>query len=193
MFHRPQNEFAPEIDQDLKELWLAERGLFDMLSDSPTDLVSFVSQCSSAELHQFDTIHGVETEVPVFSAILASPECDRATALNIFTACDPAYFDDKIAEGVKLTDFEDPEDKVMLGILLQAHRRLSERESWRGRFKINQFDLWQQRSALNPANFRYFRLSPTVLRDTRRDHAESSIVYEHTTIGLSFDAWRHRH
>ena len=183
---------TPDQDVGLKELWYAERGLLDMFQDDPKDIIAFIKECSTADLHQFDTVHGVEQEVEVFRAILAHPKCDRATALNIYSACEPAYFERRFAKGMTADDFEDEEERVYLAILAEAQQRLLVRQSWRGRYAIKAADFWSARPMSNPVNFEHFKLTPTALRPTKNEDAVSSIIYEYSIIGLSFDAWRLR-
>ncbi len=193
MYQHSQNDFTSANDLDLKEVWYAERGLLDMFQDKPEDLIGFIRECSASDLHQFDAVHGVANEVPVFKAILAHPLCDRATALNIYAACEPAYFDAKVSEGLTLADLDDEEDRVHFEILTEAHHRLSTRESWRGRFTYNAAGKWRALPHTNPSNLTHFRLSPTATRETSNQVARSAIIYEYSTIALSFDAWRNRH
>lgn len=187
-----QKATDPHHDVDLKQVWYAERGLLDMFQDDPTDIIAFIKECSTADLHQFDTVHGVPEEVDVFRAILAHPKCDRATALNIFTACEPGYFERRFAKGMTRDDFEDEEEKVFLDILIEAQQRLLLRQSWRGRYTVKAADFWSARPMSNPVNFTHFKLTPTAVRPTQNKPADSAIIYEYSVIALSFDAWRLR-
>lgn len=193
MYQHQRRAFDPRNDPDLTEVWYAERTLLDIFQDDPSDVVAFIKECDSADLHQFDTIHGVQQEIPIYAAILGHPKCDRATALNIFAACDPAYFDRKIAAGEKLDELEDEEDHVFFQILMHAFTRLKSRETWRGRFPIKAAKKWAESPQTYPLNLKHLKLTQTALRPTKNEPALSSIIYEYSEIALSFDAWRHRH
>jgi len=191
----PQLERYKDLkrEAELRDRWYAERALLDIFDDDPTDVIAFVMACDGADLHQFNTVHGLPQEVAIFRAILAHPKCDRATALDIFAACEPAYFDRKIEEGLRPADLEDEEDQVMLQVLMEARNRLRSRESWRGRYTVSAAKGWTEKPETYPGNLKHFDLSPATLRPTQNQPADSEIIYEYSIIGLSFEAWRSRH
>jgi len=193
MYLQQQQFEDAEREAELKEAWYAERTLLDIFEDDPKDVIAFVSECSSADLHQFNCVHGLPQEVDFFRAILSHPKCDRATALNIYAACEPAYFDRKIEEGVRPADFEEDEDRVMFEILMECRSRLTTREAWRGRFTVEAEKTWMAKPYTYPANLKNLSLTPATLRPTKNEPAQSAIIYEYSIIALSFDVWRTRH
>lgn len=193
MYLQQQQFKDPQLEAELKEAWYAERTLLDIFEDDPTDVVAFIKECDGADLHQFNCVHGLPQEVEIFKAILAHPKCDRATALNIFAACEPAYFDRKISQGVRPADLEDEEDQVMFEILMECRSRLMTRESWRGRYELTVVKGWAAKPETYPGNLKHLTLTPAILRPTQKKPAQSAIIYEYSIIALSFDAWRNRH
>lgn len=190
MFQNQQHFKDTQIEAELKEAWYVERTLLDIFQDDPKDVLAFIKECDAADLHQFDTVHGVEQEVEIFRAILSHPKCDRATALNIFAACDPVFFERKLKAGVGYDAIEDEEDQVFFQILKIAHTRLAQRESWRGRFSVTPGKEWVMS---HPKTFEHFNLSAATLRPTQNQLAISNIIYEYSVIGLTFEAWKRRH
>ena len=180
-------------EAELKQAWYRDRVLLDICQDQPDDVVGFIKECDAADLHQFSTVQGIKEEVPLFLAILSHPKCDRATALNIFAACDPLYFDKKIETGENLSQLDEEDEAVFWQILMSAYRCLRARESWRGRFVINAEQGWIARPETHPCNLKHLKLSPATLRPAQNQDANSAIIHEYTTIALSFDAWMKRH
>jgi len=136
MFHHRQGDFASQENAKLKEEWYASRTLLDVFTDDPKDILAFIAACSAADLYQFDKIHGLPVEVDLFRSILMHPKCDRATALNILSACQPHHFDKLISSGKDLRQLEDEEDQVLWEILMVAYKLLTNRPTWRGRYKV---------------------------------------------------------
>lgn len=189
---QPKPKREPFLDADPKQVWLAERMLLDVSQDDPKDILAFIKACEAADLHQFDTVHGLPQEVGMFRAILSHPKCDRATALNIFAACQPAYFERLNDQGMRPADLEEDEDKVTYQILLDCYFRLKNRETWRGRFAVNAKYTWAAKPETHPERLKIFRLSPSALRETKNEPAKSAIIYEYSMIALSFEAWQAR-
>lgn len=192
MYQYRDHQIDFTLDHNLRELWHAERTLLDIHNDNPNDVVAFINECSAADLHQFATIHGMPQEVALFKAVLNHPNCDRATALNIFDACAPNYFDKKLARGEGYETLEDVEDQVCFQILCEAHKVLTQRETWRGRFTVNAAQKWRRSPKSSPANLICFKLPEIALRDTPQEPAKSAIIYEYAMIALSFDTWLHK-
>ena len=177
----------------LMKKWRAERGLLDLIADDAKEIVGFISECTGPELHQFGHILGMRQEIEIYYAILNHPECDRATALNIFMACDPAYYDHALVQGKNPESLSDEEDQVFLAIAVAAHAILTSGRTMSSRFKINDYAQWVARPHTSPSTYKFFSLPKAILAPTRCEPATSAIMVEYSTIGLSFDAWKQRH
>ena len=114
-------------------------------------------------------------------------------ALNIFMACDPAYYDHALAQGKDPEDMMEEEDQVFLAIVVAAHAVLNSQRNWTSRYRINNFAQWTQRPHTSPQNYKFFGIPQKMLAPTKCEDALSPIIVEYATIGLSFHAWKQRH
>jgi len=192
MFGTQKNDNTPGADPAQLKRWRAERGLLDIINDTPEEIIGFIEECNAPDLHQFSQILGLRQEIEIYYAILNHPQCDRATALNIFMACDPAYYDHALQQGKDPEAMSDEEDQVFLAITVAAHAALTSTRTWTSRFRINDYAQWQDRPHSSPQNYKFFTLPAQMLAPTRLDDANSPIMVEYSTIGLSFDAWKMR-
>ena len=186
------NDTAGADSAQIKK-WRAERGLLDIIQDDPVEIIAFIDECSAAELHQFSQILGIRQEIEIYYAILNHPECDRATAINIFMSCDPAYYDHALAQGKDPEEMMDEEDQVYLAIAVAAHAALTSDRVWSSRFRIHDYAQWHKRPHLSPDKYKFFGLPEKMIGPTKCDEAKSPIIVEHATIGLSFEAWQRKH
>lgn len=193
MFGTQRSKDGAGTDSALKQKWRAQRGLLDIIADDPSEVIAFIAECSAPELHQFGQILGVRQEIEIYYAILKHKDCDRATALNIFMACDPAYYDLALTQGRTPEDMSDEEDQVFLAIAVAAHATLNSRRAWTSRFRINDYAQWQARPHASPEQYKFFSIPNRLLAPTKCEPALSPIMVEHATIGLSFEAWQQRH
>ena len=186
------NDTAGADSAQIKK-WRAERGLLDIIQDDPAEIIAFINECSAPELHQFAQILGLRQEIEIYYAILNHPECDRATAINIFMSCDPAYYDHALVQGKDPEELLDEEDQVFLAIAVAAHAALTSDRVWTSRFRINDYAQWHQRPHTSPQKYKFFSLPQKVLAATKCEEAKSPIIVEYSTIGLSFGAWKQKH
>lgn len=172
--------------------WEETSELLDVLRDDPTDIIAFIAHCSADDLHQFNMLHGIAAEVEIFEAILEHPACDRATALQIFEACNPQYYEKELAKGRALDSYEDEEDQVFIAIIDIAHRQLSRRLDWRGKFECMALRDWRTYPHTSPSTFQHWLLPAAVLAATENKPTQGSIAYRFSSIRLTFDAWSMR-
>lgn len=172
--------------------WEETSELLDVLRDDPTDIIAFIAHCSADDLHQLTTLHGIAAEVEIFEAILHHPDCDRATALEIFEACNPQYYEKELAKGRALDSYEDEEDQVFIAVLDIAHRQLSHRLEWRGRFASTALRHWETYPHTSPSTFNHWALPAAVLTCTDQKPSRPSIAYRYSSIRLTYDAWSMR-
>lgn len=169
--------------------WEKGSALLDVLEDDTTDIIALIEHCTAADLHEFDQIHGRPREVDIFHAILTHPDCDRSTALNIFHACDPQYYEQEISKGRKLSDFTDEEDQTYLAILEMAHAALCSRPDWRGRFACRALAIWTHFPDRSPEKFHRWPLPAAVLTAPEDEPIAPIITYCYSTIRLTYTAW----
>ncbi len=172
--------------------WKKSSELLDMFLDNPDDIVAFIKHCNRDDLHVFTTLHGIEAEIEVFRAILEHPECDRATALQIFHMCDPYYYEQEMAKGYSIDQGLDEEDRVYIEILKIAHNELCRRPAWRGKFDCSALAEWHARPHCSPALFCRWPLPAAVLAPTENKQAQPTIAYTFSTIRLQFETWARR-
>ncbi|WP_458791593.1 hypothetical protein [Yoonia sp. MH D7] len=159
--------------------------LLNMLSDDPTDIIAFIAHCTGDDLHCLTNIHGIAGEVEVFDAILNHPECDRATALQIFDACNPHYYEAEMLKGKTLDSYEDEEDQVFIAILDIVHAVLCRRADWRGRFDCAALRAWYTYPHTSPSTFAHWILPPAVFAPTEGHKPISAIEYRYSSIRLN--------
>jgi len=193
MFGTQRSNDTTGADSAQIKKWRAQRGLLDIIQDDPAEIVAFIQECTAPELHQFSQILGLRQEIEIYYAILNHPECDRATAVNIFMACDPAYYDHALSQGKDPAEMMDEEDKVFLAIAVAAHAALTGNRDWTSRFRINNYAQWQKRPHTSPKKYQFFGIPEKMLAATKCEDAKSPIIVEHATIGLSFEAWQRKH
>lgn len=172
--------------------WDESSELLDMLRDDPTDVIAFVAHCSADDLHQFTKIHGVAAEVEIFDAILHHPLCDRATALQIFEACNPQYYEKELGRGHSLDCYDDEEDQVFIAIIDLAYRQLMTRKDWRARFDCPALRHWINYPHTSPSTFKNWPLSSHLLMGTEGKTPLPSIEYRFSSIRLTYQAWQRR-
>lgn len=172
--------------------WESASELLDVLRDDPTDIINFITHCSADDLHQFSFVHGIAAEVEIFEAILHHPECDRATALQIFEACNPQYYENELAKGRALDSYDDEQDQVFIAILDIAHAALCRRPVWRGRFECQALRNWQTYPHTSPNTFVHWPLSATILTSTRDLRTNACITYQYSSIRLTYQTWAQR-
>lgn len=169
--------------------WEQGSALLDVLEDNTPDIVAFLEHCDASDLHEFNQIHGRPHEVDIFRAILEHSECDRSTALNIFHACDPQYYEQEFANGRARADLTDEEDVTYLEILDMAHAALCARPNWRGRFACNALAVWHHFPDRSPDGFHTWPLPAAVLTAPEDEPPVPTITYCFSTIRLSYTAW----
>ncbi len=159
--------------------------LLNMLSDDPTDIIAFIAHCTGDDLHCLTNIHGVAGEVEVFDAILNHPACDRATALQIFDACNPHYYEAEMLKGHELDSYEEEEDQVFIAIIDIVHAALCRRPDWRGRFDCAALHAWSTYTHTSPSTFTHWILPVAVLAPTEGHAPISAIEYRYSSIRLN--------
>ncbi len=174
---------------DRRAAWEADSELLDVFRDKPTDIIAFVEHCSGADLHGFDMIHGVPAEVEIYRAILTHPECDRSTALNIFEACDPHFYEQQFAKGRTTADMAEPDDQTMIAILDLAHAELCKRPGWRARFACSALAIWQELPERSPVGFSRWPLPAACLTEPEGQILQPMVTYSFSTIRLTYQAW----
>ncbi len=179
-------------DATQKSAWENNAELLDVLRDDPSDVAAFVEHCSADDLHTLNRVHGIAGEVEIFDAVLHHPDCDRATALQIFEACNPHYYEQELVKGKPLDSYEDEEDQVFIAIIDMAHALLSSRLDWRGRFDCPALRTWNQYPHSAPVNFTNWMLPAAVLAPTEGSPTRASIEYRYASIRLTYEAWMMR-
>jgi hypothetical protein len=182
---------APAEDPLLVK-WKESSALLDVFEDKPDDIVAFIEHCSGDDLHVFSRIHGIETEIPIFKAILNHPKVDRATVLQIFHACTPDFYEKELAKGRDLSFFDDEEDLVFLANLDLAYGRLTSDKPMSSQFKSPALNEWERFPHASPVNFKKWHLEGPILAATEQQDAKPTIEYRYSTIQLAFDVWRNR-
>jgi len=179
-------------DTERKSAWEKGAELLDVLRDDPSDVAAFIDHCSGDDLHCLNRVHGVAGEIEIFDNVLHHPACDRATALQIFDVCNPYYYEQELAKGRALDDYDDEEDQVFIAIIDMAHAQLANRLSWRGKFDCPALRSWQQYPHSAPVNFTNWALPAAVLTATEGQPSRPSIEYRYSSIRLTYDAWSAR-
>lgn len=169
--------------------WEATSELLDMLRDDPTDIIAFIEHCSADDLHQLTTPHGVAGEVEIFEAILHHPKCDRATAVQIFEACNPQYYEKELAKGRALDSYDDEEDQAYIAIIDMAHKELNRRQDWRGKFDCMALRDWETYPHTSPNVFKHWTLPADALSRTEGKPTHPSIAYHYSSIRLTYETW----
>lgn len=159
--------------------------LLNMLSDDPSDIIAFIAHCSGDDLHCLTNVHGVAGEVEVFEAILNHPACDRATALQIFDACNPHYYEAELAKGQTLDSYDDEEDQVFIAIIDIVHGALCRRPDWRGKFHCAALNAWSTYPHTSPSNFTHWVLPAAAFAPTEGRTPISAIEYRYSSIRLN--------
>ncbi|MCO4842954.1 MAG: DUF4274 domain-containing protein [Yoonia sp.] len=159
--------------------------LLDMLADDPTDIIAFITHCSGDDLHCLRSVHGAAGEVEVFDAILNHPDCDRATALQIFDACNPHYYETELAKGRPLDSYDDEEDQVFIAIIDIAYEVLRRRSDWRGKFTCAALRDWAKFPHTSPTNFSHWTLPDAAIEPTEGFSPISAIEYKYSSIRLN--------
>ena len=159
--------------------------LLDMLSDDPTDIIAFITHCTGDDLHCLRTVHGIAGEVEIFDAILHHPACDRATALQIFEACNPHYYEAELRKGRALDSYDDEEDQVFIAIIDIAHGLLNKRLDWRGKFDCAALRAWAKYPHTAPTHFDHWTLPAAALAPTEGQTPVSAIEYRYSSIRLN--------
>jgi len=172
--------------------WEQSSELLDVLRDDPTDIIAFIAHCSADDLHQFDCVHGIAAEVEIFEAILHHPKCDRATALQIFEACNPQYYEKELANGRALDSYDEEQDQVFIAILDIAHAMLCNRPDWQGRFGSVALRDWETYPHTSPSTFNHWTLPAAVMIRTQDQRTHPSITYQYSSIRLTYHAWAQR-
>ena len=156
-----------EANSDLLA-WRDAPAMFDIMSPELNGLVEFVEGCTKDDLTAFTTIHGVEAELPLFKAILSHPELDRATALTIFHACNPSFYEMELANGTAHDTLAlDREDEIFIEILDLAHERLTKGDAMTSSFSAPCLEEWYRFPHVSPKNFRRWTLEEHHLLPTR--------------------------
>lgn len=180
------------ISPDLASAWEESSELLNLLRDDPTDVISFIEHSSADDLHQLTTLHGIAAEVEIFDAILRHPKCDRATALQIFEACNPQYYEKELLKGRPLDSYEDEEDQVFIAVIDLAYRHLNSRPDWRGRFACPALRSWRKYPHTSPNTFSLWKLGAAAMHPTEDAMARPSIEYRYSSIRLTYKAWLKR-
>jgi sulfite reductase alpha subunit-like flavoprotein len=107
-------------DAAQKSAWENNAELLDVLRDNPSDVAAFAEHCTADDLHCLNRVHGVAGEIEIFDAVLHHPACDRATALQIFEAYNPFYYEQELAKDRPLDSYNDEEDQVFVAIIDMA-------------------------------------------------------------------------
>ena len=175
--------------KNLRKVWEKSSVLLDVLEDSPDDIVALIKHCSAADLHGFNKVHGLPQEIKIFEAILTHPMCDRSTALNIFNACDPQFYEHQFAHGATACDFDDPQDQTFLAILDLVHGHLCSRPDWRAQFPCEAQAEWELFPTRRPDRFKTWPLPAAVLTPPEDRPIDAMITYCFSTIHLSYHAW----
>lgn len=181
---------SPDTAQ--RSAWENDAELLDVLKDDAHDVVAFVEHCSGDDLHCLTNVHGVVAEIEIFDAILRHPACDRATALQIFEACNPYYYEQELAKGRALDSYDDEEDQVFITIIDMAHAQLVKRMDWRGKFDCPALREWAQFPRSAPVNFENWSLPAAVLSPTEGKQPRPMIEYRYSSIRLTYRAWLQR-
>lgn len=178
----------------LRELWDAEKVLFDVFEDDPAEIVDFIKGCTADELHAFTRVHGVAQEIDIFLAVLSHPKCDRATALCIFDTCNPFSYEQMHTGGTDLDGLrDDEEDGVFLAVIDMAHQRLCANNFASARFHCPPLVEWERFPKSSPAHFKVWPVPAAALGPTageRERHVRFD--YSHSTIELTFEEWQRR-
>ena len=177
---------------DRRADWEATSALLDLFKDDPADIIAFIDHCSGDDLHSFNHIHGVASEVEVYRTILNHPDCDRSIALDIYQACDPYYYEQEFTKGRKRSDFDDEEELTFLSILDIAHEVLTARPNWQGKFDSAALKHWRAYPDQSPAHFDHWPLPAAVLAPTDRKVPKPSVTYCFSTIRLTYETWSRR-
>lgn len=174
--------------------WRATPPLLDVYTSDANDLVAFVQNASKDDLTVFNVVHGFAAEVPLFEAVLNHPDLDRATALTIFHACNPAFYENEISNGTPEADLAlDEEDAIVLAILDMAHNRLVNGPSMTSRYAAKCLAEWEKFPHVSPARFKRWPLCSLAMAKTDGLHPNPYVAYDDTKIRLSFDVWQGRH
>lgn len=183
---------ATHMDQ-VKEAWRAAPALLDVFASEVEELVAFVQTSSKDDLTVFTTIHGIEAELPLFKAILDHPALDRATALTIFHACNPAFYEKELLSGTSYDTLAvDQEDAIFLEILEMAYKRLTTGPAMTGKFQARCLDEWARFPHVSPVFFKRWRLTESDIAPTEGLRPMPSVRYDHSKIRLSFTTWKYR-
>ena len=168
--------------------------MLDILEDDAADVIAFVQECDAADLHVFTTIHGVEAEREIFAAILNHPKLDRATALEIFHVCNPAFYENELTRGVAEDELAvDEEDQVFLDIMQMAYDRLTKGRPMRKRFSAPCLREWEKFPHVCPTTFKRWPLTSDQIGASDGETPRPSIIYDYSKIKLSYEIWLRRH
>lgn len=181
------------LQQDISAAQIADwentSELLDVLRDDPTDIIAFITYCTADDLHEFAMVHGVAAEVEIFEAILNHPKCDRATALQIFEACNPQYYEKELAKGRALDSYDEEQDQVFIAILDMTYAKLCQSFNWRGRFRCMALRDWVTYPHTSPSTFQHWTLPAAVMTSTEDMPTHPSITYRYSSIRLTYKAW----
>jgi len=179
---------------ECRRAWRAAAPLLDVFSSDDQALVSFVKNASKDDLTVFTTVHGLRSELALFDAILSHPDLDRSTALSIFHACNPAFYEGELSNGTAEANLAlDEEDAIVIAILDRAHQRITNGPEMTATFAAPCLNEWKKFPHVSPLYFKRWPLCQVVLSETEGLTPEPSVEYEDTQIRLSFDVWKRRH
>jgi len=179
---------------ECRRAWRATDPLLDVFCSDEHALVAFVKSASKDDLTVFTTVHGLKAELVLFDAILSHPELDRSTALAIFHACNPAFYEGELSNGTAEADLAlDEEDAIVIAILDKAHQRITNGSPMTAIFSAPCLNEWKKFPHVSPLYFKRWPLDQTALSETEGLTPEPAVDYDDTKIRLSFDVWKRRH